>query len=107
MLHLLAAVKHGEIIELLAITGKTPAVEMVSQHFKREILRTLCSWSENLLIVSAAQCLVPHCFADRQKEAGQEPGMPECLGTESAGCHVSLQFIRGGMSTQIPRGPSE
>ena len=107
MLHLLAAVKHGEIIELLAIIGKTPAVEMVSQHFKREIRRTLCSWSENSLIVSAAQCLVPHCFADRQKEAGQEAATPECLDTESVGCHVSLKLIRDGMSTQIACGTSE
>jgi hypothetical protein len=107
VLHWLAAVKHGEIIELLAIIGKAPAVEMVSQHFKRETLRTLCSWSENSLIISTAQCLVPHCFADRQKEAGQEPARPECPGIGSAGCHVSLQLIGGGMSTQIPCRTSE
>ena len=101
---MLAAVKHGEIIELLAIIGKVPTMETVSQHFKREIHRILCSWSENSLIFCSAQCLAPRCSDDRQKEAGWELTLLECLCRGDAVWHTSPELFRGGMSTQIPCG---
>lgn len=101
---MLAAVKHGEIIELLAIIGKAPTMETVSQHLKREIHRILCSWSENSLICPSAQCLAPGCSDDRQKEAGREPALLECLCRGDAVWHTSSELLGGGMSTQIPCG---
>lgn len=79
-------------------------METVSQHLKREIRRVLGSWSENSLICSSAQCLAPRCSDDRQKEAGREPALLECLCGGDAVWHTSPELFRGGMSIQIPCG---
>lgn len=88
VLHLLAAVKHAEIIRLLAITGRiTSAMDMMSQYFKRKkkiqdtsfIACKFLSHSYPLFTF-----LTPHCFANKQKRLrflwGVSYTLLECLG---------------------------
>lgn len=70
MLHLLAAVKHAEIIRLLAIIGKiTSAMGRMSQYFKEKKIQDTsfiaCTFSVPFL--SFVHLLSPHRFANRQK----------------------------------------